>query len=80
MYATYNGGKSVVAERIIRTLKTNIYKNMTAVSKNVYFDVLDDIADTYNNTYSTTIIMNPIDIKYDLMLNTILNLMKKILN
>ena len=55
MYSTYNEGKSVVAERFIRTLKNNIYKNMTAISKNVYFDVLDDIVDEYNNTYLRTI-------------------------
>ena len=39
----YNEGKSVAAERFIRTLKNKIFKHMTAVSKNVYFDVLDDI-------------------------------------
>ena len=44
MYSTYNEGKSVVAERFIRTLKNKIFKQMTAISKNVYFDVLDDIA------------------------------------
>ena len=43
MYSIYNKGKSVVAERVIRTLKNKIFKRMTAVSKNVYFDVLDDI-------------------------------------
>ena len=43
MYSTYNEGKSVAAERFIRTLKNKIFKHMTAVSKNVYFDVLDDI-------------------------------------
>ena len=43
MYSTYNEGKSVVAERFIRTLKNKISKNMTAISKNVYFGVLDDI-------------------------------------
>ena len=43
MYSTYNEGKSVVAERFIRTLKSKIFKHMTAISKNVYFDVLDDI-------------------------------------
>ena len=30
MYSTYNKGKSVVAERFIRTLKGKIYKKMTA--------------------------------------------------
>ena len=39
MYSTNNEGKSVVAERFIRTLKNKIYRHMTAISKNVYFDV-----------------------------------------
>ena len=39
MYSTHNEGKSVVAERFIRTLKNEIYKHMTAISKNVYFNV-----------------------------------------
>ena len=51
MYSTHNEGKPVVAERFIRTLKNKIYKHMTAISKNVYFDVLNDIVDKYNNTY-----------------------------
>ena len=50
MYSTYNEGKSVVAERFIRMLKNKIFKYMTAVSKNVYFDVLDDIVNRYKNT------------------------------
>ena len=37
---------------------------MTAISKNVYFDVLDDIVDKYN-TYHKTIGMKPIDVKID---------------
>ena len=65
MYSTYNEGKSVVAERFIRTLKNNIYKHMTAISKNVYFDVLHDIVDKYNNTYHKTIKMKPINVKDD---------------
>ena len=39
MSSTYNERKSVVAERYIKTLKNKILKHMTAVSKNVYFDV-----------------------------------------
>ena len=50
MYSTHNEGKSVVDERFIKTLKKKILKHMTAISKNVYFDVLDDIVDKYNNT------------------------------
>ena len=40
MYSTFNEGKSVVSERFIRTLKNEIFKHMTAISKNVYIDVL----------------------------------------
>ena len=43
MYSTYNKGKSVVAERFIRTLKNKLYKHMTATGKNVYYNVLDDV-------------------------------------
>ena len=40
MYSTYNEGKSVVAERFIRTLKKKIFKHMTAISKNGNFDII----------------------------------------
>ena len=43
MYSTYDKGKSVIAERFIKTLKTKIYKYVTSISKNVYIDKLDDI-------------------------------------
>ena len=65
MYLTHNEGKSVDAERFIRTLKNKIYKGMTAVSKNVYFNFLDDIVDKYNNTYHRAIKIKPIDVKSD---------------
>ena len=65
MYSTHNEGKSVVTERLIRTLKNKIYKHMTAFSKNVYFNVLDDIVDKYSNTYTRTIKIKPIDVKND---------------
>ena len=65
MYSTYNEGKSVVAERFIRTLKNKTFKHMTAVSKNVYFDVLDDIVNKYNNTVHRSIKMKPIDVTSD---------------
>ena len=70
MYSTNNEGKSVVAERFIRTLKSKIYKYMTSISKNVYIDKLDDIIDKYNNTYHTTIKMKPIDVKDNTYINT----------
>ena len=38
---------------------------MTAILKNVYFNVLNNTVDNYNNTYHKTIKMKPIDIKSD---------------
>ena len=50
MYSTHNEGKSVVAERCIRTIMNKIYKHMTSISKNVYIDKLDDRVNECNNT------------------------------
>ena len=63
MYSIHNEGKSVVAERFIRTLKTKIYKYMTSISKNVYIDKLDDIVNEYINKYHRTIRMKLVDAK-----------------
>ena len=65
MYSTFNEGKSVVAERFIRTLKNKVFKHMTTISKNVYLDVLNDIANKYNNTIHRTIKMKPIGVTDD---------------
>ena len=62
VYSTHNEGKSVIFERFIKTLKNKIYKHMTTVVKNVYFDDLDDIVDKYNNTYHSLIKMKPKDV------------------
>ena len=62
MYSAHNEGKSVFAERFVKTLKNKIYKHMTAVGKNVYFDVLDDIAKKYNNSFHSSIKMKPKDV------------------
>ena len=70
MYSTHNDGKSIVAERFIRTLESKIYKYMTSISKNVYIDKLDDIVDQYNNTYHATIKVKPIDVKDNTYINT----------
>ena len=62
MYSIHNEGKSVVAERFMRTLRTKIYKYMISVSEEVYIDKLDDIGE-YDNTYHRTIKMKPVDVK-----------------
>ena len=63
MYSTNNEGKSVIAERFIRTLKKEIYKYMASILRNVYIDKLDNIVKKYNNTYHTSIKMKPVDVK-----------------
>ena len=62
MYSTYNEGKSVGAERFIRTIKNKLYKHMTATGKNVYYNVLDDAVSEYNNTKHSTIKIKPKDV------------------
>ena len=64
MYSTHNEGK-FVAERFIRTLKNKIFKQMTAISKKVYFDVLDDTVNKFNNTIHGTIKMKPTEVTDD---------------
>ena len=55
----HSKGKSFITEKFIRTLKSKIFKHMTAISKNVYFDVIDDIVNKYNNTIK----MKLVDVK-----------------
>ena len=76
MYSLHNEGKSVVAERFIRILKTKIYKYMTTILKNVYIDRLDDIVNEYNNTCHRTIKMKPVDVKD----NAFIDFLKKLNN
>ena len=70
MYSTFNEGKSVVAERFIRTLKNKLYKHMTATGKNVYYDVSDDVVIEYNNTKHNTIKMKPKDVRNNKRVHT----------
>ena len=65
MYSTFNGEKSIVAERFIKTFKNKIFKHMKTVSKSAYFDVLVDIFNKYNNPVHGSIKMKPIDVTSD---------------
>ena len=70
MYSTHNKAKSVIAETFIRTLKNEIYKYMTWISKNEYIYNLDDIVNKCNNTYHSAIKMKPVDVKASLHINS----------
>ena len=63
MCSIHNEGKSIAAERFVRTLKTKIYKYLTSVSKNMHIDKLDDIVHENNNTYHRTIKIKPVDVE-----------------
>ena len=63
MYSVHNEGKSVTAERLIRTLKNEIYKYMSSIPQNVYIDKLDDIVNKDNNKYHSTIKMKLVKVK-----------------
>ena len=80
IFSTCNEGKSVVAERFIRTLKIKIFKHVTTVSKNVYFDVLDDIINKYNNKVHKTMKMKLIYVTSDSYADYNQDSNKKILN
>ena len=81
MYSMYNEGKSVVAQRFIRTLQNKLYKHMTATGKNVYYNVLDDVVNEYNNTKHSTIKIKPIDVKdNNKRVYILMNIMKKVLD
>ena len=74
MHSVHNEEKPIIAERLIRTLKNNIYKYMTSIPKNVYIDEFDNIVKKYNNTYHRKIKMKPVDV----MSNTYIESSKEI--
>ena len=53
---------------------------MTAISKNIYFDVLDDIVNTYNGTIHKSIKTKPIDVTNDSYTENNGDFLKKIQN
>ena len=80
MYSIHNEGKSVVAGRFIRTLKTKICKYMALISKNNYIAKLKNFENEYNNTYHRTIKKKPVDVKNNTYVDSTKKLMIKILN
>ena len=64
MYSTYNEGKSVIAERLIKTLKAKNDKKVTANDSKYYLSYLNKLVDQYNNTYHSSIGEKPINAHY----------------
>ena len=61
MYFTHNEGKSVIAGRFIKTLKSKIYKKTTANDSKFYLPYLNKLVDEYNKTYHHSIDKKPIN-------------------
>ena len=51
MYSTHSEGKSVIPEGFIKTLKSEIYKKMTASDNKSYLTYLNKLVNQYSNTY-----------------------------
>ena len=51
MHSTHNEGKSVIAEKFIKTIKAKIYKKVTGNDIKSYLSYLNKIVGQYNNTH-----------------------------
>lgn len=64
-YTTQNSEiKAAQAERVIRTIKSRLYKFMTATGSRTYIDALPDIVTAYNNTVHSVTGMKPVHVNY----------------
>ena len=58
LYNTYNETKASVVERLIRTLKTRMWRYFTAKKTMRYIDMLPDLVYSYNHTIHRSIVNN----------------------
>ena len=68
MYSTHNEGNSVIAKRFIKTLKTEIYKAMTANDSKSYLSYFNKLVDQYNNTYHHFVNKRPTNVDYSALI------------
>ena len=69
--STHHEGKSVIAERFIKTLKAKIYKKMTAYDTKSYLPYLNKLVNQYSNTYHHLIDKKPINADYSALTENI---------
>lgn len=70
-YSTYSNVKACIAERFIRTLKNNMYREFSARGSYKWIDILPQLIRTYNNTVHSTIKMKPNQVKDNSLLKTV---------
>ena len=74
IYSIHNEGKPVIVERFIKTLKTKIYKKMTANDSKSYLSYLNKlVVGPNNNTYHHSINKRPINADYSALTEKIEN-------
>ena len=59
MYSRHNEGKSVIAERFLKTLKSKTYIRRTSNNRKSYLPYLNKLVDQNNNIYHHSINKNP---------------------
>lgn len=64
-FATGSNLKSSVVERFNRTLKTRMWRFLTAKNTKRYYDILADLVDSYNHSKHRSIKMRPVDVTKD---------------
>ena len=62
MYNTYNETKASVVERLIRTLKTRMWRYFTAKKTMRYIDTLPDLVYSYNHSIRSSIEKTPANV------------------
>ena len=65
LYNTYNETKASVVERLIRTLKTRMWRYFTAKKTMRYIDMLPDLVYSYNHSVHRSIKTTPADVTAD---------------
>ncbi len=61
-FATATDLKASVVERFNRSLKSRMWRFLTATNSQRYIDVLQDIMQGYNSSYHRSIKMRPVDV------------------
>lgn len=68
-YSTFSTKKAAIVERVIRTLKSRLYREFSARGSYRWINLLQPITNAYNHTVHRTIGMRPIDVSPKTRLN-----------
>lgn len=78
-YKTFTIIKAAIVERVIRTLKGELFKLFSLHGSYKWIDKIDDVVKRYNNKCHRTILLKPVDVNKQnekILLNTVYNHIK----